>query len=466
MRRQKPGIPRPDPLRFSAPRADAGSDHGQQRTNRGMPVERLRRIQRRKARSRAATLAIFVMIIMLATIVLIIAVMKQAKPSPEFIFIQEGELAHTVSAKGLIIRDETTFAANVNGLLKPLTTEGSRAAVGQKLALIIPADKESLLLDLQKCENDIADLQTTLMNEGKGSGAQAIFDESASSLSSIVNLIRSDVSRGTLSNMSGYSASISVILEQRTTKLTDVDFNDSVLNTLELQRDNLEKSLGLDAGTLICQKPGIISFRLDGLEQLLTPAVAETITVDSYRQYIGQATAQTAASATVTKDQQIMRISSNLNQYLVFLLPTIDSDQFTKGSTITISLAEEDLEIADCTVERSVAVGADAFVIFKTDRQVERLSGQRSINAELTLSTTTGLKVPVSSLIDYDPEQKQASLMIVTGGYTKTCLVEVVDMDRTDAIIKAISSEIIQPGVSTVLVVNPSSIKAGEYIGN
>jgi hypothetical protein len=432
----------------------------------GLPVERLIRIERRKARNRAVTLSIFVMAIMLVTILLIITVMQQAKPSPRFIFIQEGLLAHTVQSTGLIIRDETTFSAPVSGLLKPLATEGSRAAKGQKLALIIPADKESQLKDLQQCESNITSLQTELMSTGKGAGAQAIFDESAAALSSIINLIRSDTSKGTLANMSAYSTSISVILEQRTTKLSTIDFKDSRIDALESQRDSLQKTLGLDAGTLVCQKPGIVSFKMDGLENVLKMELAASITAADYRNYIGHSASSATNKATVEKDEPVMRISSSLGQYLVFLLPDTDATRFKVDDFINISVPGDGLVIENCRCIRSETSGSDALLVFRTDRKVERISNVRTIQAELTISTTTGLKVPVSALINTDADTARATLMVVNEGFTRTCLVEIVDQDREYAIIKAIDTETYKPEVSSILVVNPEAIEAGEFIGD
>ena len=83
------------------------------------------------------------MAIMLVTMLLILSVMRQAKPSPRFIFIQTGTINQTIEGTALIIRDEISFASPSGGLLKPLAAEGSRVARGQKLAFVIPADRES-----------------------------------------------------------------------------------------------------------------------------------------------------------------------------------------------------------------------------------------------------------------------------------------------------------------------------------
>ena len=223
-------------------------------------AERLARIEKRKARNRAFSLTLLVLLIMVITVFAIVLVMRQARPRPRFIFIQPGEIAQTVALPGLVARGDQLFLAGSSGLLKPLITEGSRAAKNQKLALIIPSGREDQLRELQKCEKDIIDLQNELMQQGKGAGARAVYDESAASLTTVVSLIRHDLIRHDLSSISAYQTAMTIILEQRTARLMPIDFQDARLTALKQTRDALEQSLGLEAATLVSQKTGMVSF--------------------------------------------------------------------------------------------------------------------------------------------------------------------------------------------------------------
>ncbi|MGI6333435.1 MAG: HlyD family efflux transporter periplasmic adaptor subunit [Saccharofermentanales bacterium] len=453
-------------IQKSAPRRSGAARSARRPSDSNLPLERLIRIERRKARSRAVSLSIFVMAIMLVTMLLILSIMRQARPSPRFIFIQTGTIDQTIEGTALIIRDEISFASSSGGLLKPLAAEGSRVARGQKLAFVIPADRESQLADLQKCEDDIVRLQTELMNTGKGAGASAIFAESASALSPIINLIRTDVTKGSLANISGYSSSIDVILEQRATKLMTIDFRDARLTALETRKANLEKSLGLEAGTLYCQKPGIVSFRLDGLENSLVPERAETLTPGEYHELITAGSWHHLAAGPVDKDQPVLRISSSLQQFLVFLLPDVSAGQFPIGEIRTIFVPSDALTIENCRIIRSEDTAAGTLLVFRTDRRIERLADLRTLRGELVVSSTTGLKVPVTALQNIDEEKNEADLMIVSGGYTRNSRVRLLDQDREYAIIEAIETEEYRPEVSTILVANPDSIATGEFIGD
>ncbi|NLA96499.1 MAG: hypothetical protein GX838_06635 [Clostridiaceae bacterium] len=107
--------------------------------------ERLRQIERRKARSRAFSMTVIVSLIMVVTVFAIVFIMREAAPSPRFAFTQEGRLDQTLEATALIAREENLCHAPADGTLKPLVFEGSQSARGQRVSLVIPDGKEAEL---------------------------------------------------------------------------------------------------------------------------------------------------------------------------------------------------------------------------------------------------------------------------------------------------------------------------------
>lgn len=428
--------------------------------------QKLMNIERRQARARVITMTIPVLLIMLLTVFLIISVMKKIKPKPQFIFVQASTLTHTIEGQALLIRDETVYEAPGNGLLKTLATEGSRVSRSQKLALIIPDGQSARLKELQKCEQDIIELQAELMNQGKGTGARAIYDESSVALTSIVNLIRSDVVRGQLVSLPAYTHSMNVILEQRSSKLQAINFNDARLDQLFASRASLEKSLGLAANTLTCQAPGIVSFKLDQLEDDLKLKTASKLTYEQYQTYLELAKNAVPMQTTVKKDDPVLRITASRTQDLAIFLPGVSQNDFEKEGQRTILVPQDGTSISHCTVVKAVTAQDGLFVIFSTDRKIEWFADRRVLPVELVLSETSGLKVPMASLINYDPDLASASIMIVDGGYTTLCSVHIRDHDREYAIIEATTPKVSNVKDSSILVANPESIEPGEFIGN
>ena len=432
------------------------------------PVERLMRIERRKARSRAIFLSVLVLFIMLVMAVLILVVMRKTRPNPQFLFIQKGKLTHYAQGNALILRDDSVAVAPSSGQVKPLVTEGMRVSRGQKLALVIPSGLERQLDELDKCEQDIVDLQLELMNQGKGSGARAIYNESAVALSSIVNLVRGDVMNQSLRNLPAYQAAMTVIMEQRSGKLAAVDFHDARLDQLLLQKQSLEQSLGLSSGTLVSSQPGIVSFHLDGLEDTLGSAVVETLTYQDYRAALEQAQTFQTAAREVGSGEPVLRVTSSLEHYLAFYLDGVQPADLPDDRRYSVAVPSEGIEITNCRLVRVEPQDQGSFAIFRSDRRVEWFSDRRNFSAELAVSETEGMRIPRVSLIDFEPSSRTASILMVTGGYTRLVPVAIVDYDREYAIIDAspeAGEEDLKPSLSSVIVANPESIGEGEFIG-
>jgi len=428
-------------------------------------AERLAQIERRKARHHAFSLTLLVMLIMVLTIFAILFIMREAKPRPRFSFIQTGTLSETVVLPGLIARDERLITAPMSGLLKPLATDGSRVAKGQKLAMIIPEGKEDQLKELQKCEKDIIDLQNELMREGKGSSAKAIYDESAASIASVINLIRRDLILHDLSQMASYQATLSMILEQRTAKLLPIHFDDARLQALEQTKEALEQSLGLDAATLICDVPGLVSFKLDGLENELNNQMMLSLPADTIRSWLLESRSFLLQNK-AEKDKPVLRIATGLYQSLAYFVPGNQTAVFPIGSVHTLIVTDDGQQIQDCHVVRSEKCDTETLVVFKTDHRLEWLSDHRVIQTELTLSQISGLKVPYTALMNHDVESSKAELMLVIRGVVRKSQVHVIDFDEESAIIEAIETEPYQPVITGILVTNPKSVEEGEFIGN
>jgi biotin carboxyl carrier protein len=429
-------------------------------------AQRLRRIEMRKARSRAVSMSIMVLLIMLITAVLIINVMSQTKPRPRFIFIQEGTVEHILSSTGLIVRNETVIESAASGILKPLATEGSRVARGQKTAMVIPAEQEKKIKELAKLEQDIVELQIELMNSGKGSGARAIYDESNAAMSSVINLIRADLTRSDISNVSGYSTSLDVLIDQRTTKLLPIDFKDARIDQLKNSKTQLELSLGLETGTIYSQSPGILSFELDGLENELTMDAVPEITPERFSELILLAEDSVKTKTEVEAGDPVLRITGSLTQQLIFWLEGEDSAQFEPDTYQDLSVPSDGIVIPDCRIIRSQDYDNGALVTFETSRRVEWFSDRRTLDAEIVLSSTSGLRVPLVSLVDYKEKKTEASIMIVSEGLTQLRSVRILDHDDQYAIIEPIDDSENAPVVSTILVVNPDSVEEGQIIAD
>lgn len=427
---------------------------------------KLRAVDRRKARSRSVTMTLFALIIMIITVLIILNIMKQTAPKPQFMFIQNGVLEHTVGSTGLLIRDEVLMKAPANGTVRPLIEEGNRVSFGQDIAIIIDQSAEESLSALKNCEQQISDLQRDLINQGKGPGARVIYEEADKDIAELINLARKDSIQGSLLNMNSYETSIAVLLERRDTRLLSIDFKDSRLNELKAQKIKLEKTLGLLSGTIKSQTSGIVSYHIDGMEELFETKNIQSLTVEQYQKFQSESKIYITTESTIKKDAPIVRITSGIYQYIAFLLPNTSIDSFKADSIHTIKIPMDGTTIQNCQVIKTEAVGSGLFVVFKTDRQLDRFSDRRIIQADITIKSTEGLKIPVSSIIGFDKNNKTGEIMIVSNGYARIAKINILDYnDGEYVIIEGVKDQKYSPALNGYLVKNPESVQEGENIG-
>ena len=168
----------------------------------------------------------------------------------------------------------------------------------------------------------------------------------------------------------------------------------------------------------------------------------------------------------VTKDENVARIAQNEEQYIAVVLSgkDVQASSFEIDSKHNINIASEGIAIDNCVVVRSVPCDDGLLVVFSTSRHVESLMDVRTVNIEIVINSTTGLRVPSSCLVNEDTERNVASIYINDDGFVTEIGVIIEDSDREFAIIKPFEGAS-DPSTKTVIITNPSVTKPGDKVG-
>ena len=157
-------------------------------------------------------------------------------------------------------------------------------------------------------------------------------------------------------------------------------------------------------------------------------------------------------------------MSKNDLQYLAVYIEgkDIKADDFAPDKYHNINIASEGITIDNCVVVRSVPVDNGLLVVFSTSRHIESLIGLRTVNIEIVINATAGLRVPISSLVNPDYDRGVATIYVNKDGFASEVSVFIDDYDREFAIIKPFEGNV--PNNKTVLITNPSAVKPGDKV--
>ncbi len=427
---------------------------------------RLDAFDRKRARSRSISLSIFVIFVMIITVLFILKIMQTSASKPRFSFFQHGEIEHKVSGKALIVRQEETVKTPVDGYLKPLIQAGSRVSLYENIAVMVKEAGDRDMLAFMNYEDQISDMQFMLVSEGKGPGAEIIYEEAAEEIGARIDFVRHDLMDGNISGLATAKSAIKLTMENRQNKLKKIDFNDTNLKELIRQKEILEDKMGFSIGYIKATVPGIISYGIDGLEDSLDFKNIANLDIDDVKKILQKEDgAPYGEGSYLEKDQPALKIISNINQYLALVLPDDSEDHFDEGSIHRIHVPDSGTHIDNCKVVKKLITGGEIYVVFVTDRQVSRFAQARVLDVNLSTRTVGGIKIPYTAIYNRDKHSIKGEINIVIDGIVRKMEVKIIDHDNEYAIIEAMDETEAGKFSLGYLVKNPDSVKEGEKIG-
>lgn len=436
-------------------------------SNKPTPNEMRKKSSRRKALMSSVVAVTLVLAGVLVLLFVVHHLFDYFAVKPNLEFVTNGSIEHTIGARAIIVRDESVIVSDHGGDFVTQAAEGSRVAAGQSIAMVVPADMQTVVENLRNTQSQISDVQQELIANGSADGADVIYSDINQSLTPIINMLRIDSMNGNVSELSSYASSISVLLNQRELELSDIDLDDERLRVLRADERGYESQLENRASVINATGPGIVSFKLDGLETLINFEVLLNADAGTIRDYIDNAVGVITSDLVVEAGDNVARIASNQEQYIACFLNESDapSSAFEIGSQHTIIVGSEGLSIGKCIVQRITPTSnGNYLVVFSTTRYVEDLLDVRSADIEVVITETRGLRVPVSSLVDPDYGRGVATMYINDQGFCSQIGVLIVDYDREFAIVKPMGDGSV-PDLQTVYITNPSSVSPGDQVG-
>ena len=166
------------------------------------------------------------------------------------------------------------------------------------------------------------------------------------------------------------------------------------INDLILKRNNLEQTLNDGAKYVYSKQSGIVSYRIDGLEESLSINNLENITSD-YLKSLKLTTGQI-----VSKNESKAKVINNFECYIAVTLNSEEAKKAEEGDKLKLRLSNQ--EEVSAQIYKIKDEGNEKLIIFKITDGVENLINYRKISIDVIWWNDTGLIVPKSSILYED----------------------------------------------------------------
>lgn len=300
------------------------------------------------------------------------------KPANTFL-VENGKLSEEQSMQGYVIRDEEVIKGeNYKNGMQKIKLEGEKVAKGNAIFRYYTSGEENLIKKIEELDIKISEV---LEQE-----QSSIFKADVKTIeSSIQEKINSVYELNDIQKIKEYKQDINNLINKKAKIAGEYSPAGSYLKELINQRSQYENELNSGSEYLTASKSGIVSYRVDGLEEILTVNNFGNLS----KKMLEDLNLKTGQM--VSTSEESGKIVNNYECYIACVLDICEK-QVKVGDSLKIRLANNREVNAKITYISDESEN-EKLIVFKIDKCVEELINYRKISFDIIWWSEEGLKV-------------------------------------------------------------------------
>lgn len=341
--------------------------------------------------------------------------------------VEQGKIYQEERGIGYIIREETvTKGSNYKNGMEQIKSEGEKVAKNEAIFRYYSSGEDSLVKKIEDLDAKIE---------------EAMSKESFSFPSDIKTLDKQIedkiVSLEKVNDMQTIRETKKEIANNITKKAKiagELSPAGSYLKKLVDERSKYENQLNEGIEALRAPISGIVSYKVDGYEEVLTPNDFSTLSTQ-FLEDLNLKTGQVAADS-----KESAKIINNFECYIACSLNSKQAKEAEVGDTVKLRLLN-DTEVSGKIVHISNEE-ENVLIVFEINRQVKALVGYRKISFDIIWWSDSGKKIS-NDAINYEEkgENKVAYITRIRGNYQDKIWVKVKRQNDKYAIVENYTRE-------------------------
>lgn len=367
-------------------------------------------------------------IIYIALIVILLyiayAIYLLVKQPTNVFTIEEGKLYQEETDIGYVIRNEKVVKGEnyKNGMMQ-IKSEGERAAKDENIFRYYSTNEETLKQKIADLDNKI---QEVMLND------TSLFSSDMKLLENQIDEKVADINQITDATvLAEYKKEISSLVTKKAQIAGDLSPKGSYLNQLIKERKEYESQLNSGAEYVTAPMSGIVSYKVDGLEEVLTPDNFSSLSKE-YLENLDLKTGKIVATS-----EESGKVIDNFSCYIATISSSEEAKNAEVGQDVKIRLSnnvEIPAEITNLMKEDEEEI----VIILKIEKEIEELINYRKISFDLIWWDDSGLKVPNQAIVKVDDLNY---VVRNRAGYLSKMLVKVKKQGERYSIVDSYSTE-------------------------
>lgn len=386
------------------------------------------------------TLSIIVIIFVICIIYNIIALFLN--PTDTFM-IENGQISSSEQNVGYVIREEKLFQGeNYKNGIHQIKTEGQRVAKGDPIFRYYTNNEETLVKKISELDLQIQDALEQNQKNLYSSDIAVIDSQIEEKLKHISKINK-------VEDLLEYNKQVSTALTKKAKLTGELSPAGSYIKELISKRSEYEEKLNSGSEYIESTISGVVSYRVDGLEEILNIQNIDKLTAETLTNL------EIKTGQTVPSSNESGKIVNNYYSYIATICDSKEAKEAQINNNVYLSLSTGD-EVKANIYHIAEQENGDMLLIFKIKDCIEELINYRKISFEIIWWRANGLKVPNTSIVEKDGMNYIVRKRV---GYTDNIVVKVLKVAENYSIIdNYTSSELKEAGYSTEEIKSMKSI--------
>ncbi len=359
-------------------------------------------------------------------IYILYAIINLIKSPTDVFVIEYGKVSLEESAIGYLIREETIVKGSnyENGIVQ-IKSEGEKVAKGEAVFRYYSNDEEQITQQIKEIDtklNQALEKQTEILPTDIKSLDKQI-EQRLESLNKFTDTEK----------IKEYKNDINTYLTKKSKIAGENSPVGSYIKQLYQERNMYESKLTQTTEYVTAPTSGVVSYRVDGLENILTTEDFSKVSKDLLES-LNIKTGQIIAT-----NNQEGKIINNFECYIATVMDTENAKESKVGQRVKIRLSSKEEVDATISYKTEQENSDDVVLVLKITSRVEDLISYRKISFDIVWWSDTGLKVPNSAII-YD-DAGQAYIIRNRAGYLDKILIKKVRETKSYTLVENYETE-------------------------
>ncbi len=302
--------------------------------------------------------------------------------------VNEGTLSYEEQVEGYIIREEVVLKGNnySNGL-DQIIVDGERVSKGEAVFRYYSNNEEEIVKQIEDLDKQIDEA----LENNKSNLPSVDIDNLEIQIEKLLDELQY---KNELQTIEEYEKKIDSYIIKKAEIAGENSPAGSFIKELIAQRNALNSELTSNSEIIYAQNAGVVSYRVDGLEEVLKSNDFSYLTTDLLNGF------ELNVGSSIPESKEHGKVVNNFKAYIACSINTENADVAEIGNEVTLRLSDSSEISAKIVYIKEEENGR--ILVFEIDRNIESLLEYRKISLEIIWWQYSGLKVSNKALIEED----------------------------------------------------------------